>query len=313
MSDRHAPREAFVAELESRLRADLARQRVAVPVAPWLPQSPRGLALAAAAVIVVSMVIGGGVVAATYEAQQNAQRDMIVTLLEQRGELARRRLELAKQQLRDVESRIAVGVEPPKAAGDARLKVLEAETEVRLVELDIREARRSGREPNRTVSAPKVDGQDFVAERWQVEAQLPAMALDVAKAQLDAARTRFAAGLANKNDIDTATGRIVELEGAVRLAQQKMAIRRAFLNGDFSAADADLQVMMAETEQRRHSLAQRIDLARGDLQELRARAQVGTANNVDVAEAELRLQELQLALSKADYELALIRKQVRKK
>lgn len=36
----------------------------------------------------------------------------------------------------------------------------------------------------------------------------------------------------------------------------------------------------------------------------------GTANPLNLAEAELRLQELQLEMSRADYDLLLIRKQL---
>jgi hypothetical protein len=44
------------------------------------------------------------------------------------------------------------------------------------------------------------------------------------------------------------------------------------------------------------------------VQTLKGRVDVGTANPLDLAGAELRLQELQIEISNADYELALIRK-----
>jgi outer membrane protein TolC len=77
-----------------------------------------------------------------------------------------------------------------------------------------------------------------------------------------------------------------------------------------SAAVADLRVLEVETEQRRTSLARRIDFSRRQMQDIRLRVEIGTAAPLDVAGAEVRLQELQLALTKADYELALIRRQL---
>jgi hypothetical protein len=47
-------------------------------------------------------------------------------------------------------------------------------------------------------------------------------------------------------------------------------------------------------------------------QDVKERIDVGTADPLHLAEAQLRLQELQLKMSKADYELLLIRKQLGK-
>ena len=72
------------------------------------------------------------------------------------------------------------------------------------------------------------------------------------------------------------------------------------------------ELLEAENELRRTALARRVEFARRQVTTLKGRVDVGTANPLDLAGAELRLQELQLEMSKADYELALIRKQLGK-
>jgi outer membrane protein TolC len=312
MSTPHEPRETFVGELEGLLRGELQRRRLAASAPGWLPRSRAGLAMAAAALVVCSMAIGGGVVAAAYEAQRSEQRDMLVATLEQRAALAKRRLDLAHAQLREVQARIAVGLEHPPAAGEARLKVTEAEAEVRIVELDLAEVRATGREPLKTVSAPLVSGRDLVSDRWRVEATVPAAALEIARQHADATKVRYDVGLANSVDVETAGARQFELEAVVQLAQRKIAIRQSFLGGALTAAVADLRMIEAETEQRRASLLGRIEFSRRHLQDIKVRVEIGTAAALEVAEAEVRLQELQLALTKADYDLALIRQQLGK-
>jgi outer membrane protein TolC len=312
MSSRHEPREAFVSQLEDRLRAELDRPRLAPPAPGWMPRSRLGLALATAAVVIVSMAMGGGVVAAAYEAQQNELRDMLVGTFEQQAAIAAQRLDMARRQLRVAEDRLAVGLEGQAAVGDARLKVSEAEAALRVIELDLAEVRATGREPMKTVSAPLVSGRDFVLERWQVEMSVPAAALELAKRNVQAAQRRFEVGLANAVDVEAAGARQIDLESAIQLAQRKIGIRQAFLRGGMSAAVADLRVLEVETEQQRTALARRIDFARRQMDDLRIRAKIGTASPLEVAEAEVRLQELQLALTKADYELALIRRQLGK-
>jgi len=312
MSNRHEPRDAFVSGLEDRLRGELARHRVA-PAAPrWIPQSRRGLALATAAIVLVSMVIGGGVVAAAYEAEQNELRDMLVGTYQQRVALAEQRAELARVQLREVEGRVSTGLEAPDAAGDARLKVTEAEAELRVMQIDLAEVRATGREPMKTVSAPLVSGRDLVADRWRVEMSVKAAALEAAKLHAQAAKVRFDVGLANADEVETAAARQIELESAIQLARQKIAIRQTFLGGGITGAVADLRVLEAETEQRHAALARRIDVSRRRVEDLTARIEIGAAAPVEKAMAELRLVELQLALKRAEYDLALIRQQIGK-
>jgi outer membrane protein TolC len=301
-----------VSQLEDRLRAELDRPRLAPPAPGWMPRSRLGLALATAAVVIVSMAMGGGVVAAAYEAQQNELRDMLVGTFEQQAAIAAQRLDMARRQLRVAEDRLAVGLEGQAAVGDARLKVSEAEAALRVIELDLAEVRATGREPMKTVSAPLVSGRDFVLERWQVEMSVPAAALELAKRNVQAAKTRFDVGLANAVDVEAAGTQQIELESAIQLIQEKIRIRQAFLRGGMNATVADLRVLEAETVRQRTALARRIDFARRQMDDLRIRMEIGTTNRLEVAEAEVRLQELQLALTKADYELALIRRQLGK-
>ena len=48
------------------------------------------------------------------------------------------------------------------------------------------------------------------------------------------------------------------------------------------------------------------------MEDLKARINVGTANPLNLTEAELRVQELQLKMSKVGHELLLIRRQLGK-
>jgi outer membrane protein TolC len=139
---------------------------------------------------------------------------------------------------------------------------------------------------------------------------VPAAALDLARRDVQAAKTRFDVGLANTVDVEAAGARQIELESAIQLAQQRIGLRQAFLKGGMTAAIADLRVLEVETEQRRSTLVRRIDFARRQMNDLKVRVEIGTLSPLEVAEAEVRLQELQLALTKANYELMLIRRQL---
>jgi outer membrane protein TolC len=91
-----------------------------------------------------------------------------------------------------------------------------------------------------------------------------------------------------------------------------MAIRQTFLKGGLAAAVAELRRLEVEADLGRSALARRIDFARRQVEDLKARINVGTANPLNLAEAELRVQELQLKMSKVEYALLLIRNQLGK-
>ena len=312
MSGRHEPREEFLTQLEHRLRADFSRRDRAERAHTWMPQSKLAVAFSIAAIAVVSMAMGGGVVAARYEARFNEQRDLLLSTFEQRAVLAKQRLALATQRLEDVKQRVSVGIEPPESVSDIQFKVSEAEAELKSIGLDIAEIQATGREPMNALSSPPISGRDFVTERLRVEMTVPAAALELAKTRAHAARTRFEVGLADATDVEAAGTRMIELESAVEVFRRKIDIRQKFLKGGLTAAVADLRGLESETDLRRTALARRIDFARRQVHDLKTRMDTGTANPLNLAEAELRLQELQLEMSKADYELLLIRKQLGK-
>lgn len=312
MSAPHKPREEFVNQLELHLRADLRRRNLAAKTHGWIPQSRLAVAVAIGAIAIVSMAAGAGVVAAAYEARLSEQRDLLLGTFEQRSVIAKQRLALATEQLRDVQSRVEVGIEPQETVLAAQVKVTEAEAELKSIDLDIAEIRATGREPMNALSAPLIAGRDFVTERLRLEMSVPAAALEAQKAQARAARSRFEVGMADATEVGAAETRTIELESAVEVFRRKLGIRQTFLKGGLTAAVADLRGLEAETDLRRTALARRIDFARRQVRDLQARIEVGTANPLNLAEAKLRLLELELQMSRADYDLLLIRKQLGK-
>jgi outer membrane protein TolC len=76
------------------------------------------------------------------------------------------------------------------------------------------------------------------------------------------------------------------------------------------AAMADLRVLEAEAEQRRETLAPRIQLARQTAKDVAMRVDNGTAQRVELLEVQLRLAELSAEMARADMDLAVIRRQI---
>ena len=319
MSGAHEPREEFVNQLELQLRADLRRRNLATGPRLWTLQSTRAAALTIAAIALGSMALGGGVVATAYEVRLSEQRNVLLETMEQQAVIARQRLALAIQQLQEAERRVSVGIAPGDSVSDAQFRVRETDAEVKLIDLGVEEIRASSREPMQALSAPLVSGRDFVTERLRVQMSVPVAAIDLGRSRIQAARTRINLGVADPNDLDRSgtslvdlEARVAEAESAVGTFQRKLEIRQTFLKNGVTAVVADLRGLQAEAEGRRLALGRQIDAARGHVQALKAKVNVGTVDPLKLAESELRLQQLQLDLTKADYDVALVLRQLAK-
>jgi outer membrane protein TolC len=312
MSGAHDPREEFVNQLELQLRADLRRRDLAAGTRAWMPQSRLAVASTIVAVVIVSMAMGGGVVAAAYQARLSEQRDLLLGAVEQRAAIAKQQLALATEQLQNVRERVSIGTELPESVADAQFKVTEAEAELKSIELDIAEIRATGRAPLSALSAPPISGRDFVTERLRVQMAVPAAARERGKVRVQALQSSFDVGMASAIDVEAARTMLIEFESAVEMFQRKIGIRQTFLKGAIPAAVADLRALEAEADLRQTVLARRIESAQRQVSDLKARLEIGTANPLNIAKAEMELQGLRAQLAKASYDLHLVRSQIGK-
>ena len=313
MRDKHVPDFEFVERLEAHINAEVRRRNRYVDMPRWmrwLARSPIKAAVAASLLILVSMGIGGIVVAAAYQAQTNEERQAVKARVAQRVALAQQRVSLAADALRLAERQTSVGIEPQDTLLEARFKLAEARAQLESVQLEAAEVDASGRDAVTVVSAPLVGGRDFVSERWKVEMQIPMAALDAEKSRFQTLQRRVAVGAASNMDVELSRARIVELESAIQTVQKKIGVRERFLKKDVDSSLADLYVLEAEAIQRRQTIEPRLALAQKVLKDVQSRVEIGTAAMLDVSQAQVKLKELELDMSKADVDLAVIRRQI---
>jgi outer membrane protein TolC len=316
MQTTHQPRDQFVERLAGEIRAEVRRRNRAAQGpgwTRWLPQSPIKVAVAIAAIVVVSMAAGGFVVAAAYQAQTNEQRQILKANYANRVALAQQRLAIAAEALKEAQQRVSVGTGDQDAVLEARFKVIEAEAQLKLINLQLAEVEATGSEPLNAVTSPLVSGRDFVIERWQVEMSIPEAALEVEKTRLQSAQRRVAAGVASPMEVQASRTRMLEMEAAIGAMQKKVGIRQRLLKREMDAALADLRVLEVEAEQRRQTLEPRIDLARQTVKDLEAKFQTGSTDRVELMRSQLQLLEIELEIAKVNVDLANIQRQIAQK
>lgn len=312
----HEPREDFVNRLESALVAE-ARRRNQTGAPGWTPRwlmlSPARVAAAIAAIVIVSMVAGGAVVAAAYRIEQNERRDQIAATYERKLEVAEAQLGLARKTLERQKRLFEVGLINNVALLDDEYKVVEAERDVTILKLQIEEIRLSGQQPLSTISAPLVNGRDFVRLRWETDLQAPEKALVIERIRHDDTQRRIEIGIANPSEIQNATARLSELAASINVIKRKIEIRRRFVNKEIDATQADLLGLEAEAIARFQTLTSQIETAKREYSLVRSRFEKGLVDELEVKRAELKVMNLQTDAGQVELEIAVIKRRLKGK
>jgi hypothetical protein len=155
-----------------------------------------------------------------------------------------------------------------------------------------------------------VSGRDFVLERLRVAGSVPEKALDAEQTRLRETERRVSIGVGDAGELDTARLHVLEVQAALETLRKKTEIRQKFLAGGADAVETELRVLEAEADQRRTTLVPRLDLARKEVDRTERKVQVGAAGKIELSKAQLQQLQLQMELTKADLELALVRRQI---
>lgn len=306
----HQPDEAFVTRLESAIASEIRRRNHMANAPRWASWSTLQLAGAAAVLMIVSMALGGAAVAASYEAQNSQLRAQLIASYQQRVQLARQRLDLAAREEKNTQVRFNVGMADDKTLLEKSLEVVTAQAELSKAELGLEEVTLSGVEPGIELYSPRVSGRDFVGEQLQIEQRVFTRSLEVERRIAKDLAVRVEIGTLAQIDLDAAQARLQRLEAGERSLHRQITIRQLYLAGKIDAIEAQLRGLESEAEYKTSSLTPEIVLATKEVARLTQRVAAGTAQPVDLAEARLRKLELETALSKAELDLALIRRRL---
>jgi hypothetical protein len=313
MRDKHEPRSEFIERLQSQITTEVQRRNRLSASPRWPMASPWKLAAVAAVLVIVSMAAGGAAVAAAYQAQSNERRDILLSGYMQRLQLTQQRLDLANRELQDAQQKFQMGLVPQLATLEAQLKVAEVTAQLKTLESEVQEIRLTGSEPLDVVSAPVVGGRDFVTERLSNARTFPQVALQLEESRLQAAQRRVAVGIAEPGEVEAAQMHVVELKASLDTMLKKLTIRQQLLRKEIDATRADLLVLEADAQLKVNTLKPRITQATRELERVKRMVNVGTAQNLDLAQAQMKLAELNSDLAAAELELLLIQQKLKGK
>ncbi len=305
MKDAHTPDPEFVNHLEWELESAVRRQESLNGTSS--ARRPRGLRLGATlALVFVSMFVGGaGTHAVTLRADAQAA-ELYIARSEALLEIAETRLDHFAQELATATARLEQGQVTEREARqvEAHYSLIEAETEIRRLELA--ETLLTGKAPNDSLSAPLVDGRDFVTERLVAQRRPLQMQLQLANDQALRHQELSEAGMVAEYELQAAHAGSVAVERELAALEKRITLRESFLAGELSAAVVELQGMRATALAARVLAAHQVELAEGQHKRITMLAERNAVSPSELRAVQTMMATVQTQVKLAELELQII-------
>lgn len=306
MNDRHEPDPRFVESLEWQLSRELRRKkRTGIP--------PRGVRfLKTGGLIAGSVVLGAAAMGFSQQLSDAWRRELLETRLEVQLELAQQRVEMQLETLGLTREQVEQGVRSDRDLIYHELQIAEAEAAARTTELELEELRRSGREPLGALSSPLVDGRDFVSERIEVRMQVAQHHLGIVRRDEQQAQERAEAGLVSDDEVRARNLIALEAELQLQSLDQQLDLRRAYLDSEITAVEAELKLLEVETQNRLVLLDHQRRHFQHELERFQTAMGVGPTHPA-AAQLRARVAEVEGQLRLAQAELEIVQRELERR
>jgi outer membrane protein TolC len=192
-------------------------------------------------------------------------------------------------------------------------QIAQAEADARITELELDEIRSSGREPLGELSSPLVDGRDFVSEKIRVRMEVAAHHLDLVRGEQARVRSRADVGVVSEDEVQAQNLVARQAELQLEGLGQQLELRRAYLDSEISAVEAELKLLEAETQNRVILLDQQRQYFQQELDRFQAAMDAGTMPAVAAAQMRTRVAEMEAQLRLAQAELEIVRRELERR
>ena len=176
--------------------------------------------------------------------------------------------------------------------------------------MDLEEFGASGLEPRDELSAPLVDGRDFVSERIRIRMDVDRRHLAVVKWEEARTLERFEVGVATELEVQERNLATHETQLQLEALERQLEIRQSYLGGDVSPVEAELMALENETRAR-IALLERQRQYRGlELQRVQRAIELGSQSLDLAVQIQTRFAEVDAQLGLAEAELDIVRREL---
>jgi len=301
-TDRHVPDPEFRARLEWQVASALRREsRFAAPI-----RSGGWRRLRMAALLLVTLGLGAMGGAASAQVQDARYKALLLASVRSEVALAELRMRLAEEAYVDAQRRVALGIVPRAELRDYEARRAAARAALQRAVLDTEEIQASGAEPATDLTAPRVDGRDFVGERLRVELATAATTLESASGAMQEAERRVRLGLEPELAVLQARLDLVRARNEFALLQVRQELRDRFLDREITAEALGPELRRQELRLEIEAAGVAYELARRRQELIGQQVRTGLATERERLQAELEVVERQSDLERLQLELGRI-------
>ena len=300
MHNKHEPDPKFVENLEWQLGRELRRGNRA-----GTARHPSFRVIKIAALMLGSVALGAAAMGASQQLGETWRRELLEARLEVQLQLAQQRVQTQLEALGLTREQVELGLQTDQDLIYFELKIAQAETDAKIVELELEELRESGREPLGELSSPLVNGRDFVSERIEARMDLARHHLMVVQSEQQRVQDRADIGVVSEDEVAAQQVVTMEAEQQLVMLQEQLEVRQSYLDSEISAVEAELRLLELEAQGRVVLLDQQRQYFQQMLDGFQAAIDAGSMH--PAAEIQMRTQvaemEAQLQLAQAELEI----------
>jgi hypothetical protein len=304
MNNSHEPDPQFIENLEWRLESEERRlhrlRTLSGRTQGWKVVKTIG-------VIVFSVFLGFFVSTTAAYIRDTSQRDLLLTKQEIRIYQHESYNQLLKARLKDSTMRVADGILPPIAKEEIALQIWHNDIALQSLKLDYEEIEASSRPPQNDLSSPLVGGRDFVTERLQLRRLEYEEAYRSLEGKMLSRQRDTDSGATNPTGIEDIRLHMYDHEMKMKELDEKLHLRNRFIEGELSAKQVDLLVMISEAETKLDELQTYAAHHRDRLKAIEREFQLGRVSNTDVLMAQFQLEAAETEEQVVQIELQLLR------
>ncbi len=299
----------FVKALEWQLRSSLRRNEAAA-------ETPRRLrmtwskVIASVALVAGSMFLGAaGTYAVTYE-DDRAARELLIAKIQAQLEIAEMLHAHHAQALAEKQPLAEKGYIAESEIRRLELPLVSSESEIQRRRLELEEVSITGREPNNALSAPVVDGRDFVTARLKTEERPIERQLAIAAKELDRLRKLAKSAIVLGYQVDAAEASYQQIAVGLDELRRRQSLRARFLAAELTPKEVELHALREKARVARDAAARQLPVMAEQLERLRRLFQKNVIDRAEVSEMELALKALQAQIRLAELELQIIQRRL---
>ncbi len=305
MNRDHTPDPEFVNLLEWELKSTMRRHGILNGTSG--AKRPFRLRLGTTvALAVVSMLIGGAGTHAVTRSIDGQAAALYIARAEALLEIARARLDPFARELAKMQALVQEGTVTKRELGQVEAQYLRAESEANIRQLELGETFITGKEPNDALSAPLVDGMDYVTERLAARRRPIQRRLELMTDQVRRYQELHEAGGVTARELKAVQTEFAEAEEALIGLEKRFSLRASFLAGGLPATEVELKAMRFAAVAARRMAVRHVEVLVEQQKRFTQLSERGAVSNSELRAVEAELRRVEAHVELADLELRIL-------